>query len=665
MLQKPKAQTWINRETLPNRSLWSDIRLMKILLPLLLLVVISAGGLFYISSDTVTQSSDTDMLQLGNFAFQQQRYDDALQWYTKAALQGEREAQFQLAQMYARGQGVEQNDELALNWMRKAAHNRLNKAEFAYANMLFFGRGLAQKDTIKALVWYERAAKRGQPEAMLKLASLYFEDTEQHNNLYASLDWVLKAKSFPVTANNAKLLHSKIVNIIQQQAQAGEKRAQYEAAKMYKSGIGVTKDLKKARKWFYQSARQGHVEAQFQLGMFLLNNTSNTKESARWLSKAAKNGHSQAGYMLAPLLTNFNIHNRAEIKESWRWLYHGMRNDEPKTLYNFAVILHQGQLSLPKSDGQFQSWLTYAANINIPFAQNDIAVFHVLQKTETKKSLQWLERAAKSGDVAAQFNLGLLFARGDIFSPNDEQALYWWKLAEQNGNNKAQMMLALFYHLGRGVGRSEEKAIDWYEKAATSGHRDALYNLAMIYYYGRGVEQNYKKAAAYLNKLANKGDAEAQNLYASLFLDGKGVTYNPQTAITWFSRAAKAGNTFAMFNLATQYRSGNGIAQDDTKAMFWYKKAAERNYAPAQNAIGYLYAEGRGTKKNIDKAEEWFYKANDNGLRVAGKNLSSLHQRGSFSLVTLQITTDIRTDVLTNKNLDLSQWLEVHHQPIF
>jgi len=635
---------------------------MKILLPLLLLVVLSAGGLFYIGSDKVKQSSDADMLQLGNFAFQQQRYNDAVQWYTKAALQGDKEAQFQLAKMYERGQGVEQSDELALNWIKKAAHNGLGKAEFMYANMLSFGRGLEQKDTKKALLWYERAAEHGHPEAMLKLASLYFENNTENIKLYESLSWALKAATFPVVSNNANLLHNEILKTIKLRARAGDKYAQYKIATMYQDGIGIEKDAKKAKHWFKQSAKQGHLEAQFQLGM-LLASTSST-EALRWLTKAAKQGHQQAGYALAPLITNTKAYNKNGIEESWRWLYHGMRNDEPKVLYNLAVVLHKGNLGLPKNDSQLQPWLTYAANSGITFAQNDIAIYHVLNKTEAKRSLTWLEKAAKSGDIKSQFNLGLLFARGESFSPNDEKALYWWELAEQNGSTKAELMLGLFYHLGRGTGRNEQDAIEWYENAADAGYHDALYNLAMIYYYGRGVEQNYKKSAYYLERLAKKGDAEAQNLYASLFLDGKGVIYNPKQAISWFSRAAQVGNTNAMFNLATQYRSGNGIAQDDKKAMFWYKKAAEKNFAPAQNAIGYLYAEGRGTKKSIDKAEEWFYKASDNGLRVAEKNLSALHQGGSFSLITLQISTDIRSDALTNKNLNLSQWLEVHHQPI-
>jgi TPR repeat protein len=134
--------------------------------------------------------------------------------------------------------------------------------------------------------------------------------------------------------------------------------------------------------------------------------------------------------------------------------------------------------------------------------------------------------------------------------------------------------------------------------------------------------------------------------------------------VKWFQEASNAGNINATFNLATQYRSGNGVIQNDKEALRLYKKAAELNFAPAQNAVGYMYAEGRGAKKDVDIAEEWFYKASDNGLALAGSNRAMLKNSGSFSLITLQIDNHIRNQVLTNKNLNLSRWLEVHHLPI-
>ncbi len=647
----------INHETLLNRLLWSDISFMKVLLPLLLVTGLVAGALYFMNPDSNKRQSDIDMLELGNFAFQQQRYNDAFQWFNKAALQGDKEAQYQLSQMFSNGQGVEQSDILALNWMQKAASTGFGKAEFAYANMLFFGKGLDKPNPGHALLWYKKAAKQGYPKAMLKLAKLLTE-----NDIFLALDWVIKAEAFPVTQQEAISLRKKIAAGITTKANHGDKQAQYKLAMMYLSGNGLPNNIALAKSWLQKSAQQGHLQAQYQLGLIYAQNQQGWKKSLFWLTQASKQGHQDAGYAIPAIISTHN--NQGDIKEAWRWLYHGLRKHEPKIVYNFAVIRKNGELGLTQSDSQFAERLTFAANHNIIYAQNDAAIYNVLQNEKNKNNLKWLESAGKAGDNIAQFNLGLLFARGNSFSPNDEKALYWWKLAESNNNSKAQLLLGLFYHIGRGTGRSEQDAIHWYEKAAKNKTADALFNLAMIYYHGRGVNQDYKKAAQYLKQLASQNDSKAQNLYASLFLDGKGVNYSPETAVAWFTRAARLGNINAMFNLATQYRSGTGVAQDDKKAMYWYKKAAEKEFAPAENALGYLYAEGRGTKKNLDQAEEWFYRANEHGLRLAGKNLDVLKHQGSYSLVTLQINTDIRSSVLTDKQIDLSHWLEVHHTPI-
>ncbi|WP_424540674.1 hypothetical protein [Sinorhizobium medicae] len=50
-----------------------------------------------------------------------------MHWFQKAAQQGHARAQFNLAMMYARGEGVARNDALAFEWMQKAA-NQLPEA---------------------------------------------------------------------------------------------------------------------------------------------------------------------------------------------------------------------------------------------------------------------------------------------------------------------------------------------------------------------------------------------------------------------------------------------------------------------------------------------------------------------------------------------------------
>ena len=46
----------------------------------------------------------------------------ALEWYQKAAAEGDADAQFHLGDMYKEGLGVEKNNALAIKWFRKAAN---------------------------------------------------------------------------------------------------------------------------------------------------------------------------------------------------------------------------------------------------------------------------------------------------------------------------------------------------------------------------------------------------------------------------------------------------------------------------------------------------------------------------------------------------------------
>jgi TPR repeat protein len=45
----------------------------------------------------------------------------AAQWYRKAALQGDPEAQFVLSGMYMKGEGVPRDRGVALQWLKRAA----------------------------------------------------------------------------------------------------------------------------------------------------------------------------------------------------------------------------------------------------------------------------------------------------------------------------------------------------------------------------------------------------------------------------------------------------------------------------------------------------------------------------------------------------------------
>lgn len=90
--------------------------------------------------------------ELGRIHYRSGDYEEAFNYYKKAALGNDTESQYWLGRMYMNGKGVNANYEKALKWMRKAAHARKSpskQARCALVEMSYFGIGMQRsiKDT--------------------------------------------------------------------------------------------------------------------------------------------------------------------------------------------------------------------------------------------------------------------------------------------------------------------------------------------------------------------------------------------------------------------------------------------------------------------------------------------------------------------------------------
>ena len=92
-------------------------------------------------------------------------------WYRRAAEQGERAAQHNLAVMLLRGDGVERDQQAALEWHRKSAEQGLPEAQTALGDIYAKGIGVAA-DPEAACAWYEKAAAQGHAPAQSRLTAL-------------------------------------------------------------------------------------------------------------------------------------------------------------------------------------------------------------------------------------------------------------------------------------------------------------------------------------------------------------------------------------------------------------------------------------------------------------------------------------------------------------
>ncbi|MFQ5936630.1 MAG: tetratricopeptide repeat protein [Acidiferrobacterales bacterium] len=60
---------------------------------------------------------------------------------------------------------------------------------------------------------------------------------------------------------------------------------------------------------------------------------------------------------------------------------------------------------------------------------------------QVEKAIRWYERAAKAGHVRAQYNLGLIYLKGEDVAWDGLRGVEWLRAAAKNGDSKAQRLL--------------------------------------------------------------------------------------------------------------------------------------------------------------------------------------------------------------------------------
>jgi TPR repeat protein len=112
-------------------------------------------------------------------------------------------------------------------------------------------------------------------------------------------------------------------------------------------------------------------------------------------------------------------------------------------------------------------------------------------------ALELIRPLAEEGNVAAQFNLGVMYQLSHGVPQDNEAAVNWYRKAAEQGLAEAQYILGVMYANGEGVPQDYAAAVDWYRKAAERGSAIAQYNLADMYRVGEGVLADNAVAASW------------------------------------------------------------------------------------------------------------------------------------------------------------------------
>ena len=87
----------------------------------------------------------------------------------RAAKKGNAVAQFDLAMMYASGNGVKKNESIAFNWFQKSARNDHVEAKYYMGLSFLQGRGV-KKQLHLARYWFKLASDAGYSKAIYHLS---------------------------------------------------------------------------------------------------------------------------------------------------------------------------------------------------------------------------------------------------------------------------------------------------------------------------------------------------------------------------------------------------------------------------------------------------------------------------------------------------------------
>lgn len=248
---------------------------------------------------------------------------------------------------------------------------------------------------------------------------------------------------------------------------------------------------------------------------------------------------------------------------------------------------------------------------------------------DPEKAVYWFTRLAELDNATAQFNLGLLCAKGFGMERNFETAVNWLKKAAENGDDDAP-----------GLIEKLKKAVTA-EKIVSTGDAQAQADLAEVYMFiGNSLDQadpdaDYAIALEYAKKSAAQNNGDGLWTLALAYEHGRGVDQDVDKAIECYRKGAELGHAPSQHSLACYYFRGDVLEEDHDKAFALCMKSAEQGYGLAMRDIGRAYQFGNGVKDDMSLAIKWYEKAleaiNDPELEQKVAVFKMMEEGGSFA----------------------------------
>ena len=437
-------------------------------------------------------------------------------------------------------------------------------AQLCTARLYEKGSGGAIRNEATARGWYRRAAEQGVAEGEYKVAGFAHEREQKidwyrraadhgHAGAAYQLYWLWQ-KSEPAAA----------LQRLQTAAHQGYAGAQYRMGLLYQSSSGGLKNnLTRARELWTRAADGGYISAVRALAIAYAQDgilfEHDPQASLLWEQRARNLAQSDPDIPL--------------IEQALQW--------------NWERLLEEARARSARAEaGDADAQLAIGREI-LSKADTDPVLLD--------KAFGWIERAARSGSVDAQYQLAIHYLDTE---PAHEKGQHWLVTAADSGHQQAlrKVISALKnreYGLPRDLQRSKAYSEVLFDRLKASG---TLENepawMSLGWEYADTLRQIKEEAEQYLppDKLRQK--SEAGDPVAQYHLAKELMPTRYDEGVALMEASAKGGYAQAQYEMARSYRTRKRTEQEERQAIEWLTAAEQSGHRGAMVDLGAVYLQG-------------------------------------------------------------------------
>jgi uncharacterized protein len=535
--------------------------------------------------------------------------------------------------------------ELAKGWsyaaydtLRRMAGEGSAPAQYRLAQMFERAEGVIQ-NLADAVYWYRMAAEQGHTPSQARLGLIFFVDPPAPASLTPDAfervrsgevpTGTMLGKSFPHGFSVTKDF-SEAAKWNRLAGEGGAADAQARYGHQLALGLGVDRDVDQAARWLGAAAAQGDTGGQVGLGVLYAGGYGTPPDypsALEWLEKASAAGNPAAQCWLAILLLR-GQGTPQNAGLAIGLLERAVDQDHLEAMYLLGLTMWRGEY-VAADNSAAETLLRRAAGRGHVEAASVLA--RVLLDQEAGNDVEaagWLRNAAEAGHKGAAAALAELYLAGRGVEANAVEAARWLEIGETESRAEAFTALASFYAEGVGVEQNFDVAADWLQHAAERGSVTAQYNMGWLYRLGKGVPQDLGKAARWYRQAAELDNAEAAFCLGLLYAEDDSPIADCAEAAQWFLRASEAGHGSASYNLAFLLIQGKGIERDPPRGLELLEELANGGSAAAAEALFHVHSNGEYSTPAPDLAAKFLVRAVELGSPSAANVLADWHLRG-------------------------------------